>query len=86
VSSYLIECTYCGVSWKVDYAPGKYATCTGCNDRKNLTVKDISNDVDYYAGTTPYKDDEKTKEIVLQEPPKDDEKEEDFPYLIKTWD
>ena len=89
MANYLIECHYCGLNWTTEYAPGKYTTCTRCNDRKNLTVKDISNSVDYYAGTTPYKDKDKTREVILQELPKEEEKnveDEDYPFLIKTWD
>jgi len=86
VPNFLINCNYCGHQDKIEYAPSKYTSCVKCKDRKHLTVQDISNSIDYYAGTTPYE--EKTKEIILEEPPNDDDdkNDDDYPYLIRTYD
>ena len=85
---YLINCTYCDYSQKVDYLINKYSTCMKCKDR-NLTIKDISAGIDYYAGTTPHKKDKKTKEIVMldiEEDDLEDSLDSNLAYIPGRWD
>lgn len=81
---YRLNCKYCDYTWDLDYLP-RTALCAKCKD-PNITVQDMSKDrIDYYAGTTPYKN--KTK--AVEEPLKEIKKEEEeilYPYMPSSWD
>lgn len=84
MAPYLLNCTYCGAQWKVDYITAKHAVCPKCQDI-DVTAKDLAKDsIDYYAGSPPFKDKEKPKELILEEPKEVEEDksndDNDYPF------
>ena len=59
-------CKYCDNSWETNYLPQVEIYCGVCKD-KNIKVVDISNSIDYYAGTKSYKESDDSGDWTFQE-------------------
>ena len=71
MSTYQLQCTYCGTEWKITKLPKDLINCFICGDKK-ITAKDITESViDYYIGCTPYEE-----KVVAKEPESDKIEEE----------